>query len=192
MAQNQPIAIPTAGGIVVCPLVQAKKHKKKFQAVLTIEDPKAKFADQLRFTQPTDTDHLVIKFEDADSVEFGYMTATMEQVKTAIAFGRKHAEGTLLVHCLHGVGRSAACALAIIADRNGPGAEKQSVAELLAIRPTATPNLVVVAHADEILGLNGALIKALSDSESANPVKVQSRSERKKLAEENPGLFQKA
>lgn len=188
-SKSQPIVVPAPGGIVVAPLVQAKKHKRKFDAVLTIEDPNAKPADRLRFSNETTTKHMVLKFEDVDSERFGYATASRDQVREAIEFGREHADGTLLVHCMHGVGRSAACALAIIADRMGPGRETEAVTELIAMRPDATPNLIVVYHADDILGSGGALKAAVTAFEASTPEKTEMRTERDAFAQDNADLY---
>lgn len=184
------ITPPAPGALTVSSLSQAKKHKRSFDAVLTIEDPKAKFGAQLRFTNGPHP-HLVMKFEDADLESYGYATATAADVAQALAFAKEHAEGSLLVHCYHGIGRSAAIAIAILADRNGPGSEAAAVAAILEQRPLATPNLLVIAHADALLGLDGALIAALAASEAANPVKASARAKRHQFAIDNPGLFAK-
>ncbi|RAK66362.1 hypothetical protein [Phenylobacterium kunshanense] len=95
----------------------------------------------------------------------------------------------LLVHCFHGVGRSAAVALAILADRAGPGREQAALDRLLAIRPQATPNLVVVKLADEVLGRNGALVAAVSAWEIAMPGLQEQRATRRRFLLANPNLY---
>lgn len=182
---------PRPGHLSVGTLSQAKKHKRKFDAVLTLEDPNCRPGDRLRFTSKPQPPHLVLTFEDTDSEEFGYATATQEQVQQALAFARTHAEGALLVHCFHGVGRSAAVALAILADRLGPGKEAVAVEELFTLRPPATPNLVVVAHADNLLCRHGALTSALAAFEAAMPSKLKARALRHKYAAQNPQLYAK-
>lgn len=188
MAKNATITPPAPGALTVSSLNQAKKHKRSFDAVLTIEDPKAKFGDQLRFTNAPHP-HLVMTFEDADLESYGYATATADDVSKALAFAREHAQGSLLVHCYHGIGRSAAIAIAILADRNGPGSEAAAVAAILGQRPHMTPNLVVIAHADALLGLDGALIAAIDASEAADPAKAKARAARHTFAIGNPGLY---
>lgn len=189
MSANPPMRAPTPGGIVVSSLTQAKKHKRKFDAVLTLEDPKAPVHDRLRLGGPDDPAHLVLRFEDVDRTDLGHAVAEREQVSRAIEFGRANAEGSLLVHCFHGVGRSAACALAIIADREGPGNEAQAVRTLIEIRPEATPNLVAVGLADAILDRGEALVRALDDFERNTPSKVRARATRDEFATKNAHLY---
>lgn len=189
MSANAPMRTPTPGGVVVASLTQAKKHKRKFDAVLTLEDPKAPVHDRLRLGGPDDPAHLVLSFEDIDRTDLGRAVPEREQIAQAIQFGRTNAEGSLLVHCFHGVGRSAACALAIIADREGPGNETQAVRTLIDIRPEATPNLVAVALADAILDRGGALVRALDDFERSTPSKVRARATRDEFATRNAHLY---
>lgn len=189
MSTNPLLATATPGGIVVASLAQARRHKRRFDAVMTLEDPKARNADRLRFTQQPAPPHLVLSFEDADSESFGYATMERHQMDEVLAFGRRFADASLLVHCFHGVGRSAACALAIIADRAGPGQEAASVLDLFALRPQATPNLIAVAHADAALERDGALIAALADHEALDPSFTMRRERRMRFATENASLY---
>lgn len=177
------------GQLTVCGLSQARRHKRAFGAVITIEDPGARPAHRLRFTRKPAPAHLILTFEDVDDDTLGVRVATADQVADALAFANKHRETALLVHCFHGVGRSAAVALAILADRVGPGMEGDAVAQLLALRPEATPNLVVVALADRLLGRGGALIKAVSDWEAGALHMPQAREARRRLVLERPELY---
>jgi predicted protein tyrosine phosphatase len=189
MARNQPMPAAAPGGIVVASLAQARRHKRRFDAVMTLEDPKARSGDRLRFTNHPAPAHLVLAFEDCDSESFGYATMEPRQVDEVLVFGRLHADRSLLVHCFHGVGRSAACALAILADRAGPGKEAACVIELFAIRPEATPNLIAVALADAALDRNGALVEALARHEAGDPSFAIRRARRMRFAAENPSLY---
>lgn len=139
----------------------AKRHKRDFAAVITCEDPDARWG--LRFWRDPKPDHLVLRFVDLDTpappphdVDLRFRLATREQVEQAIAFGRDRE--SLLIHCQVGVARSTAIALAILADRHGAGQERESLDALLAFRPVAVPNLHVVGLADAILGRNGRLL----------------------------------
>ena len=77
----------------------------------TIEDSGRRPADGLRFWRSPAPAHLVLAFEDVDDDGLGIQVATREQVAQALAFAHDHRAGALLIHCLHGVGRSAAIAL---------------------------------------------------------------------------------
>jgi predicted protein tyrosine phosphatase len=180
---------PGPGVIAVGSLRQAWRHKRAFDAVITLEDPACRSADQLRFHRAPKPPHLVLPFEDVDDDSLGVQVATVGQVARAIDFARAHRRGSLLIHCRHGVGRSAAIALAVIADRNGAGQEAAALEALLAIRPEATPNLVVIKLADEALGRDGRLIAAVGAWEAASSHMAQARAMRRAFLAANPQLY---
>jgi predicted protein tyrosine phosphatase len=177
------------GVIVVASLRQAWRHKRKFDAVLTLEDPVCRSADQLRFHQTPKPPHLVLAFEDVDDDSLGVQVASHEQVDQALAFARANVGGSLLIHCRHGVGRSAAMALAVFADRLGAHQEDAALNGLLAIRPQATPNLVVVKLADAVLERGGRLVAAVQAWEAASPHMVEVRAMRRAFLAANPHLY---
>lgn len=186
---STPIAPPTPGSLSVGSLAQASRFKRRFDAIISLQDPRAKTRGILVFNKGPIPPRLVVACEDFDFDDRGVVVATEVQVADIIAFGRDHAAGSLLVHCMHGIGRSAAAALAILADRAGPGAEASAYAQLLALRPESSPNLVMVAHADRLLGRNGALIAAVHDAEQATPAKLQRRANRLSFYEGNKELY---
>lgn len=84
-------------------------------------------------------------------------------------------QAVLPVHCLHGKSRSAALALAIMADSLGPGREAEAVASLLSGTSAAAPprdealaqmacNPGIVRFADRLLGRDGAIERALAEA----------------------------
>ena len=175
--------------ITIASLSHARKHKRLYQAVITVEDPACRPADRLRFHRSPSPPQLVLAFEDVDDAGSGVRVATRDQVESALAFARAHQQGSILVHCFHGVGRSAALALAVLAERYGLDRERDAVAELFANRPEATPNLVVVTLADQILARDGALVSALAAWEAAAPGMAEKRRARSDLLRTRPDLF---
>lgn len=184
---STPLPEAKPGAVAVASFAQANRQKRRWDAVLTCEDPRER--NKLRLA---DKPQLVLAFEDCDDVSLGYAVATPAQVEEALTFMRAHREGSLLVHCMHGVGRSAALVLMDLADRLGPGEEAKAVSQLLALRPESTPNLVVMAHADALLGRNGDLMQALLASEAANFNKGLARKARAQFARDNPELYSRA
>jgi predicted protein tyrosine phosphatase len=180
---------PAPGQIAVGSLSQARKHKRAFGAVITLEDPGARPANRLRFSRKPAPPHLVLTFEDVDDDTLGLAVATGEHVERALKFARSNQDAALLVHCFHGVGRSAAIALAVLADRLGAGREAGAVEQLIAIRPQATPNLVVIRHADRLLDREGRLIQAVADWEKTTTHMADARQARLRLATERPELY---
>ena len=186
---SSPLTDPEPGGVAVGGLAQARKHKRRYDAVITLEDPGCRRPLQLRFQGHSHPPHLVLDFEDVDWDNGCIRVASRDQVARAIAFAGEHMAGSLLVHCYHGVGRSAAIALAVLADRFGPGREDEAMDRLLTIRPEATPNLVVVDHADAVLDRGGGLLRAVTEREAQTPEAVRMREIRRSFAERHPELY---
>jgi len=83
-------------------------------------------------------------------------------VDRLIEFGRGwDAAAPMIVHCWAGISRSTAATYTILCDRAGPGAERE-IAEILRERaPHAQPNRLLVRLADEALGRDGAMVRAI-------------------------------
>lgn len=143
--------------IAIMSLAQARRHKRKFDAVLTIEDPGIR--NGLRFHRGAAPDQLILKFDDIDAPRDPWRAASAEDVQAGLDFGRKHGDGKLMVHCFAGIGRSTAMAMAIFADRLGDPEEARLA--MLEAQPEACPNLIVLAHADNLLGFDGALLSTV-------------------------------
>lgn len=186
---STPLSVPERGRIAVSSLTQAKKHKRRYDAVITLEDPACRLADRLRFSAQPRPAHLVLQFEDVDDDSLGIRVATRQQVRDALAFAQMHAAGSLLIHCYHGVGRSAGIGLAILAARLGAGSEERALTDLLQIRPEATPNLVVVKLADELLGRNGVLLSTVAAWEARTPRIQKARRDRSAFVRRMPHLY---
>jgi predicted protein tyrosine phosphatase len=148
--------------IAVRGLIEALRQHYEFDAVLSIEN-----ADELvcHLRVNDGRPHLTLVFNDVDFDDGSPFLATRWKVRQAIEFGRMALQESrsLLIHCHAGRCRSPAIALAILADLLGPGKEEQAVDEMLIVAPQAVPNLLVLKHADEILGLRGKLQAAWID-----------------------------
>lgn len=104
---------------------------------------------------------LWMEFDDVVGPRPGYKPPTEADVRKIIKFGQ-HVTGTLLVHCAAGISRSPAAAIAVLAGR-----EKCMTVEIargifdhvLAARPMAIPNPLVIALADYVCGWNGMIIE---------------------------------
>lgn len=136
---------------------QAHRHKRNYDAVLTIEDPFTRYNTGVRFRSNPHPDHLIIQFEDLDEpCEYWHAEAT--DITNALDFARKHLSSDLLIHCVAGRCRSTAIAYAVLCERYGPGRELEALQMVLNITPDAVPTKLVVALADEILGRDGAML----------------------------------
>lgn len=171
------------GPVVVASLTQARKHHRRHGAVLTLHDP------GMRPRIRPEGSWLRLSFEDLDDAHPGLWVATAGDVAAILAFGREHAALSILAHCQAGVGRSPAAALAILADRMGPGREADALASLLAQRPESCPNRLVARLADAALGRGGALMSALDAWEASEPRVARLRAARLRAFREGPGGY---
>jgi predicted protein tyrosine phosphatase len=159
--------------LVIGSFADACERARDFDAVISIESPGAGVASgQLqRFRKPTEPAHLVLCFHD---IEDAAQAAPPQRrhVEDGLAFARTHAARRLLVHCFAGVSRSTALGYAILVDRAGPRADEAALLDqLLALRPQACPNRLLVRHADALLGRDGRMVRAVE----AHPTIIETR-----------------
>ena len=120
---------------------------------------------------------LRLAFDDIGMAWFDHLVGpTMTEVANAIEFGRNVVDGriffdgpvsepTIAVHCEHGKSRSAAVALALVADQLGDGREHDAVNALLRddIENRMHPNPLVVSLTDACLFRYGRVEAALAE-----------------------------
>jgi predicted protein tyrosine phosphatase len=159
--------------LAVSGLTWARRHKREYDGVITIEDPdigrRRPVHHSLRFHRKPAPAHLILRFYDLDyPLPAPYHQPWMrlaepEDIVKALAFAKEHE--SLLVHCKAGVGRSAGTALAILMDQMHDA--KAALDTLMKLRPEAVPNRHVVALADQVLGCDGKLITVLDEWDQA-------------------------
>ena len=93
----------------------------------------------------------------------GFVAPAREDVKKILDFAadideRHH----LLVHCTHGISRSSAAALAVVASKlePGPAGALRAIKAVLRAKRTIKPNPNMVADTDALLGYQGSLLAA--------------------------------
>jgi predicted protein tyrosine phosphatase len=119
---------------------------------------------------------LKLSFDDIGMAQYGQLPGpTMAQITDAIEFGRCVVEGQsffdgpvvgeplVTVHCEHGKSRSAAIALALLADHLGDGRERDAVNTLLRndFENRMHPNPLVINLTDDCLFRYGRINTAL-------------------------------
>ena len=106
--------------------------------------------------------HLFVAVSDITAETEGHVLAGEPHVASLLEFVKLwDREQPLLIHCFAGVSRSTAAAF-ISACALSPQRDESEIAQ--AIRqasPTATPNPRLVAVADNMLGRNGRMVKAI-------------------------------
>jgi predicted protein tyrosine phosphatase len=124
---------------------------------------------------------LRLVFDDIGMPTYGHFVGpTMEQISEAIEFGRAIVDGrhlfdgpsadpAIAIHCEHGKSRSAAIALALLADQYGAGNEREAVNALLRADTESRmhPNPLVVSLADTCLFRYGRIDAALAEASPA-------------------------
>jgi predicted protein tyrosine phosphatase len=121
---------------------------------------------------------LKLSFDDIGMGRYGHFVGpTMAQITEAIEFGRRVADGggffdgpttgppLIVIHCEHGKSRSAAVAVALLADHWGDGREREAVNTLLRtdIESRMHPNPLVIGLTDDCLFRYGRINAALAD-----------------------------
>jgi predicted protein tyrosine phosphatase len=106
--------------------------------------------------------HLIIRVDDITCPADGYTHACEDHIGELIDFVRNWDRAApLVVHCYAGISRStagafsAACALS-------PQRDEAEIAQALRrASPTATPNALIVSLADQALGRDGRMVRAI-------------------------------
>lgn len=165
----------------------ARRLKRKFDAVITIEDPNIRHP--LRFHGRPHPEHMVLQFEDIDDPSPDFAMVHEKHVIAALQFAEAQKDKSLLIHCKAGIARSTAMALAVLSLHLGKGKEDQAVQTLLHIRNEAVPNLEVLKLSDKALGRDGKLIDAWMAIENSKVSYAHIRNLKRKMLRDNPALF---
>jgi predicted protein tyrosine phosphatase len=106
--------------------------------------------------------HLWLQVHDISEPYEGYVLPQPEHVEELIAFVRRWPrEAPLVIHCYAGISRSTAAAFVAVCALN-PGGDERNIAKALRqASPTATPNIRIVAVADQLLKRQGRMIEAV-------------------------------
>jgi predicted protein tyrosine phosphatase len=106
--------------------------------------------------------HLRLKFNDIEAPLEGYVEPTAAHVEQILAFAAGwHQEAPLVIHCWAGISRSTAAAFITLCALNSKVPEDLLAERLRAASPTASPNRLLVRHADGLLGRGGRMIGAI-------------------------------
>ena len=109
-------------------------------------------------------DHLFLAFNDIVEPMEGMVPPALEHVESLIEFGHKWTRAApMVVHCWAGISRSTAAAYIIGCARNPDRDEVELARALRSASPSATPNSRLVAFADELLGRDGRMVRAIRE-----------------------------
>jgi predicted protein tyrosine phosphatase len=144
--------------VVVCPLASLSGQVARWRPARLVS---LLAPDQTPPVLNSDIPHLALQFHDIDAPRRGLVPPDTSMVQRLVDFAAAWREpAPLLLHCWMGVSRSTAAAL-ILACALDPARDEHAAARALrAASPTATPNPLMLALADALLGRNGRLTAA--------------------------------
>jgi len=109
------------------------------------------------------TYHLRLGMDDVGEPEAADNPPGRADIDRLLAFARRwDSQAPFLIHCWAGISRSMASAFTVLCDRLGPGREIEIALAMRRRAPHASPNRLLVRHADEALARNGRMITALA------------------------------
>jgi predicted protein tyrosine phosphatase len=106
---------------------------------------------------------LILRFHDVIEAQPGQIAPTREDVERFLIFDRevsKAPEAHMLVHCRAGVSRSTAAATLILIQAHPEWPASAALDAVVAIRPRAWPNLLILEFGDAVLGRSGEIVAA--------------------------------
>lgn len=105
---------------------------------------------------------LQLVFHDVVEATPEFIAPSDATVQAIIDFGRSRTgKAPMLVHCWAGISRSSAAAYLLACDSN-PGREHAIADELRRRAPFVTPNRLMIALADDMLGRRGRMVDAIA------------------------------
>lgn len=107
--------------------------------------------------------HLRLAMHDIAEPRPGLVAPDRSHVLQLVEFVRSwDRSGPMLIHCYAGISRSTAAAFIALCALNADTQEQLIASRLRLSSETATPNRLLVTHADRALGRNGRMIAAIS------------------------------
>lgn len=107
--------------------------------------------------------HLKLFFHDIVEHMDGHIPPSATDARRLIDFlSSWDRQNPMLIHCWAGISRSTAAAYTALCLFRPEADEEELALELRAASPSATPNKLIVSLADDVLGRNGRMVKAIA------------------------------
>lgn len=152
--------------LTICGISELPEQRERAVThVLSILDPD--HPDPEAFGAYDPHHRTILRFHDIIDPIQGMILPRPEHVEAVLRFGEEvsagggSGQGHLLVHCHMGVSRSTAAMLTLMAQTDPDENEDRLFERLVAIRPQAWPNSLMVAFADDLLSRRGRLVDGL-------------------------------
>jgi predicted protein tyrosine phosphatase len=153
---------PTAPRITICGISELGEHSAAgVTHVLSILGPNS--PDPPEFAAFAPHRRLILRFHDIIEPQPDQIAPTRQDVERLLVFGREVSEtpeAHLLVHCRAGVSRSTAAAALILMQAHPEWPASAALDAVIAVRPRAWPNLLILEFGDAVLGRNGEIVVA--------------------------------
>ena len=122
---------------------------------------------------PEDLFQTHLSFDDHESEDQPFHPRK-EHVLTLIKAGQDilDMEGTCVIHCHGGICRSTAAAFILMCMEMGEGKEREAASRLMLNNENAIPNMLMIDHADRILGRDGKMVEAMEEWDSEMNARV--------------------
>lgn len=109
-----------------------------------------------------EANHLRIQMDDIITPADGFVAPSHVHVEQALAFLRQWDRAApMVIHCYAGISRSTASAFMAACALNPHRDEIAIARQIRAASPSAYPNRLIVTLADQVLGRNGRMVRAL-------------------------------
>jgi len=147
--------------IVVCPLsaVQRLVNDHRVGNIVSLLGPDTPHRS---YSGVMAERHLQLTFHDIVEPTDGFITPRAEDAETLVGFLKRwEREAPILIHCWAGISRSTAAAFTALCMLRPQASEEKLARELRKASPSATPNRLLVSHADKILGRDGRMVAAV-------------------------------
>lgn len=111
-----------------------------------------------------EANHLLIEMDDITEEINGFTAPSLAHIEQVLNFVRAWDRGApMVVHCYAGISRSTASAFAAACALNPHRDEAAIARQIRKASPSAYPNRRIVALADQALGRNGRMLRALDE-----------------------------
>jgi len=147
--------------IIVCPLSSVQKlvDDHRVEHVVSLLGPETAHR---HFSGIRQDRHLKLTFHDIVEPMEGFSPPRAEDTKRLITFVDTWDQAApMLIHCWAGISRSTASAFIAMCMLRPQDNEEGIAHELRGASPSATPNRLIVSHADRLLGRKGRMVSAI-------------------------------
>jgi predicted protein tyrosine phosphatase len=116
----------------------------------------------LRPPSVPEPNHVKIAMDDITAAADGFVAPSANHVERVLDFVRQwNRDAPMVIHCYAGISRSTASAFAAACLLNPHRDETEIALQIREASPTAFPNRLIVALADDALGRQGRMLRAL-------------------------------